>query len=212
MLAVLVLVLGACGSTGSTGDSGTAAGEATESGGTRGDVGGNDSLRWGDGDYGIVLAHGAAFDAASWSTQAAALAKQGATVVAVEDISAGAIGRTAKALQDEGIEDVALVGGSAGADAILELAADQPDLPAQLILLSPNAVVDGLGTEPKLFIASKDEPVADVSPQLAAAGPGEDNESVLLPGAAHAQNIFDTDRGDKVQQMILDRVREFSGA
>lgn len=214
VILLAALVLGACGSFGSDGNADAASGGSDGAGGgTRGDVGGNDALRWGDGDHGVVLAHGAAFDAASWAEQATAIAEQGNTVVAVEDISPDAIGRTVKALQDEGgIEQVALVGGSAGADAILQLAADQQDLPDQLILLSPNSLVDGLGTEPKLFIASEDEPVADISPELADAGPGEDNRAVLLPGSAHAQNIFDTDQGDKVLQMILDRLAEFSGA
>lgn len=79
-------------------------------------------------------------------------------------------------LHDDGHADVALVGGSAGADAILQLASQQPDLPDQLVLLSPNRVVDGLGGEPTLFIASEDEPVAHVSQQLADSSPGVDNE------------------------------------
>ncbi len=203
-LVLAALVLAGCSSTQTPGDSaGSSPADAT-----RGQVGGNDSLRWGDGARGVVLAHGAAFDAASWSEQAPLIADQGFTVVAVEDISPDAIESAVKALQSEGIEDVALVGGSAGADAILQLASDQPNLPAQLILLSPNSVVDGLGEEPKLFIASEDESVADVSTQLADAGPGSDNMAVLLPGSAHAQNIFDTDQGETVVGLILDRLSE----
>lgn len=203
-LILAALVVAGC-SGGETSDDSARSGSSDA---TRGEVGGNDSLRWGDGDRGVVLAHGAAFDAASWSDQAPLIADQGFTVVAVEDIRPDAIANAVQALQSEGIEDVALVGGSAGADAVLRLASDQPNLPAQLILLSPNSVVDGLGDEPKLFIASEEESVADVSTQLADAGPGSDNRAVLLPGSAHAQNIFDTDQGETVVQLILDRLSE----
>lgn len=164
------------------------------------------ALTWGDGDYGVVLAHGAAFDAASWEDQATAIAEQGATVVAVEDISPEAIAAAVQDLQDDGHPNVALVGGSAGADAILSLAAEQPDLPDQLVLLSPNTVVEGLGDEPKLFIASEDEPGADIPQRLLDVAPGDDNEMLLVPGSAHAQNVFDTDQGDMVLDAMLERL------
>jgi len=154
----------------------------------------------------VVLAHGAVFDAASWEDQASAIANQGATVIAVEDITPESIAATVASLIDNGHPDVALVGGSAGADAILQLASQQPDLPDQLVLLSPNRVVDGLGSEPKLFIASEDEPVAGVSQQLADGSPGADNKVILLPGSAHGQNIFDGENADAAMDAILQRL------
>ncbi|WP_172650646.1 alpha/beta hydrolase [Rhodococcus opacus] len=174
--------------------------------GTTIEIGGGGALQWGNGEYGVVLAHGAVFDAASWEDQATAIADQGATVVAVEDIAPESIAAAVAKLHDDGHADVALVGGSAGADAILQLASQQPDLPDQLVLLSPNRVVDGLGGEPKLVIASEDEPVAHVSQQLADSSPGVDNEMILLPGSAHAQNIFDGESGDAALQAILERL------
>ncbi len=179
----------------------------TDSGGTSASDG---SMTWGDGDYGVVLAHGAAFDAASWSEQAPVIADGGATVVAVEDISPEGILAAVKDLRADGIEKVALVGGSAGADAILDLASQQPDLPDQLILLSPNGTVEGLGPEPKLFIASEDESVAEVSTELADSAPGEDNVAEILPGSAHAQNMFDSDQAEKVLDLITTRIAEFA--
>jgi len=175
------------------------------------DISGATALRWGDGSYGVVLAHGASRDAASWEEQATAIADQGATVIAVEDIVPQVIGDALRQLQEDGIEDVALVGGSAGADAILRLSAGEPDLADQLILLSPNSLVEGLGDQPKLFIASKGESVADVSRRLAASVPGEDNELVLLPGSAHAQGIFESDEGERTTTLILDRLAEYAG-
>ena len=164
VLALAVLGLSGCGRSPSSSESPT---PTTSASGTSVTIKGNDALSWGTGDYGVVLAHGAAFDAASWEKQAVAIAEQGATVIAVEDIAPDAIGDAVDYLRSKDIRDVALVGGSAGADAILTLASQEPDLPDQLVLLSPNGTVEGLGEEPKLFIASKDESGAQVSTELA---------------------------------------------
>ncbi len=196
---VLAFAATGCGSDGSPASGGDTSAREIE-------VGGSAALQWGDGDYGVVLAHGAAYDAASWEEQATAIADQGATVVAVEDIATESIQAAVEWLKEDGHEDVALVGGSAGSDAILQLASAQPELPDQLVLLSPNSVVDGLGEEPKLFIASEDEPVAEVSQQLADAGPGDDNEVIMLPGSDHAQGIFDGENADAAMEAILERL------
>ncbi len=203
---MMLMLLTACGG-GSPDDAGGASsGTGGASSGTESQAGGSDVLTWGDGDYGVVLAHGAAFGAASWEEQATAIAEQGATVVAVEDISTEGIASAVQLLQDEGIDEVALVGGSAGADAILRLAAEQPDLPDQLVLLSPNTVVEGLGEEPKLFIASEGEPGSDIPAQLAEVSPGDDNETLIVGGSAHAQNVFDTEQGPEVLEAVLERL------
>lgn len=131
-------------------------------------------------------------------------------MIAVEDIDPDAIRDAVEQLQGEGVADVALVGASAGADAILDLASQDPSLADQLILLSPNATVDGLGEEPKLFVASEDEPVANVSTELAASSPGEENEVTILPGTAHAQNIFATDQAGPVLDAMLQRLKRFA--
>lgn len=180
--------------------------DAPDGAGERSEVGGADVRTWGDGDHGVVLAHGAAFDAASWEDQATVIADAGATVVAVEDISPEGIAAAVEQLRADGAADVALVGGSAGADGILQLLSQEPDLADQVILLSPNSTVQGLGDQPKLFVASEDESVADVSRELAASAPGDDNEVLILPGSAHAQNIFDTDQGDRVLDAMLERL------
>lgn len=208
MAAFVVLMGGvgtACGSDeGSSGSSGANGGERTE-------TAGGEALVWGDGNYGVVLAHGAAYDAASWEAQAAEIAEQGYTVVAVEDISPAGIEAGVAFLRDQrSIDEVALIGASAGAGGMMELVSQSPDLPDQIILLSPNSVVEGLGTSPKLFIASEDESVADVSPQMAEGAEGDDNEAMLLPGSAHAQNIFDTDQAEATMTAILDRLKQFA--
>ena len=199
LLALALVVLGCSGDPAPPSTRGEVSGTEIE-------VGGHAALQWGDGEYAVVLAHGAAFDAASWEEQATAIAGQGATVIAVEDIAPESIAAAVAKLRDDGHAEVALVGGSAGADAILRLASQQPDLPHQLVLLSPNGVVDGLGEEPKLFIASEDEPVADVSRRLADSSPGDDNVVILLPGSDHAQNIFDGQNAEKALEAILERL------
>lgn len=205
-----LLSLTACGGSESS-DGDEAPGTGIEPAATTGEritIGDDEALRWGDGAAGVVLAHGAAFDAASWEDQAVLIAGTDRTVVAVEDIAPQAIVAAVEYLRDEmGLDSIALVGGSAGANAILEVDSGDAGIdPEQLILLSPTRTVEGLGAEPKLFIASEDEPVADVSVELAESAPGPDNESILVPGSAHAQNLFDTDQADRVNQAILDRL------
>ena len=199
---VMLVTLSACVSS----DGGLEPGGDPASGGERISIGADEALTWGTGGYGVVLAHGAAFDAASWEEQATAIADQGATVIAVENIDPEAIGAAVRKLEDDGIAEVALVGGSAGADAILRLLSDQPDIADQLITLAVNTEVDGIGEQPKLFIVSEDDPSADASVGLAENADGTDNQLEVLPGSAHAQNIFDTDQGDVALQLILDRL------
>ncbi len=52
--------------------------------------------------------------------------------------------------------------------------------------------------------------MADVSTELAENSPGSDNEATLLPGSAHAQNIFDTGQAEPVLDAILERLTEFA--
>ena len=207
-------LIACCGEVAPTGSSPTSAASGTFGNGTgqRLTLEGSSALEWGAGAYGVVLAHGAAFDAASWNELAVRIAAQDSTVVAVEDISAQGIVNAVNYLRDEqGLTTVALVGGSLGADAILRVTSAMPGLPDQLILLSPNVAQDGLGVSPKLFIASEGEPLVDVARELARSAAGDDNEALIIPGSAHAQNIFDTDQAEPVTQVILDRLAQFPG-
>lgn len=169
---------------------------------------GNPALLWGNGSYGVVLAHGRSYDAASWTAQAPKIAAQGATVIAVESIEPAAILDAVAKLQSDGIKRVALMGGSAGADAILQVARRQPDLADQLILLSPNQFVTGLGSQPKLFIASAEERNVDVSGDLATRSPGSANKVTIVPGKSHAQAILRKDKSGAVLRLILERLRQ----
>lgn len=167
---------------------------------------GNEALRWGSGPYGVVLAHGSSYDAASWDPQGPEFAARGATVVAVENISPDAIVDAVEYLRANGIARVALVGGSAGADAILQVASAHPDLADQLVLLSPNQVVQGLGSEPKLIVASAQEPRVGAAREIAGSSPGDHNRVVVVPGKAHAQAILKHDKDGSVLRLILRRL------
>lgn len=166
-----------------------------------------DALLWRAGAYGVVLAHGAAYDAASWRPQAEAIAAAGTTVLALEQTSPADIVAGIAFLTDEcGIADIALIGASAGAGSVLAVAADEPDAFDQLIILSATGEAAGLGEQPKLFVASEGEGLAEATRRMADEAPGADNEALILPGDAHAQAIFETEQGDELLQAILGRV------
>ncbi len=221
-LAVIVFVLAACASDGAAPPSASVSDDNSspalttspapdDATGERIVIAGDEALVWGDGPDGIVLAHGSAFDASSWEAQAAPMAELGFTVVAVENTSTSALESAISYLRtDLDSERITLIGGSSGADSILSLLSERPGLSDSLILLSPNQTVDGLDSQPKLFIASEDEPLADVSTQLADTSPGDDNVALILPGRAHAQNIFDSDQADIATEAILERLSQLA--
>jgi pimeloyl-ACP methyl ester carboxylesterase len=174
--------------------------------------GSGEALLWGGGTEAVVLAHGAAFDAASWEPQAEAIAAQGQLVLAVEEIGAEEILAAVEYLRAErSARSVALIGASAGADASLRALSAEPEAVDQLITLSVNSTAEGLGEEPKLFIASEDESVAALSAELAASADGSENEALLLAGSAHAQAIFDGFEGATALEAILERLASGGG-
>ncbi len=212
---VAVFGLTACdgGDTGPPGDSGATT--SSEAGAGNGASYGDritidragEALVWGKGKSAVLLAHGAAFDAASWQPQAARIARAGNLVVSLEDIAPESILAAVGFLrEDRSAASVALIGASAGADASLQALAMDPGAVDQLITLSVNSTADDLGDEPKLFIASEAEPVADLSTELAASSEGSGNEALILPGSAHAQAIFDGDQADRAISAIFDRL------
>lgn len=211
---------------------GCGAGEQGESGGTSGAapsgsdetsiesssgesvmVGGTEALVWDAGDYGVILSHGAAYDAASWRLQAEEIAAgNGMVALAVEDTSPEELERAARYLREErGVEDVAFIGASAGASTVLELARERPELPDQLILISGSGETSGLGDYPKLFVASEDEGLADTVREMSEEAPGDENETLILPGSAHAQAIFETGQGGRLTDAMLERLKRFGG-
>ncbi len=173
-------------------------------------IGDTEALVWGDGDRGVVLSHGAVYDAASWSVQAKKIAESDATVLAVEDTSAESIQAAVDYLKDErGVQGVSLIGASAGSAGVLDIGRQNPGDVAQVILLSGTGEVSGLGDYPKLFTASEGEGLANTVRRMAEEAPGDRNEALVVKGDAHAQAIFDSPQGDRLLQAITDRVRKY---
>lgn len=170
---------------------------------------GSRALAWGDGAYGVVLVHGAAYDAASWDPQARVLAENGMSVLAVDEASADSVASAIGYLQEmRSVERVAVLAASAGTAAALQVGRDTPDLVDQLIVLSGSGEVNALGDFPKLFAASSGEPAAAEAERMADEAPGDWNALYLAPGDAHAQAIFDSAGGDALLDAIVQRLEE----
>ena len=180
-----------------------------EGSGERVAVGDTEARVWGEGgEQGVVLSHGAVYDAESWEAQGRALAESGLVALAVEDTSGESVGAAMDYLRDvRGTENVALIGASAGSSAVLEAAREKEGEVSALILLSGTGDTSDLGAYPKLFVASEGEGLEDSLQDMAAEAPGDRNEVLILPGNAHAQAIFTTEEGDRLLQAILERVR-----
>jgi pimeloyl-ACP methyl ester carboxylesterase len=205
LLAVVLLVAG-CGASG-----GSAGGEPeSDTSGWWVSVGDTWAIVWGEGGRGVVLAHGAAYDAASWDAQGQALEENGIVALAVEDVSPGSLRFAVDYLKEEyDVEGVALIGASAGAGPVLQVAEEDPEEISQIMLLSGIGDVSGLGEYPKLFVASEGEEISARVRQMAEEAPGDRNEALILPGSAHAQAIFRTEEGDRLTQTILERIEEY---
>ncbi len=143
-----------------------------------------EARRWGDGPYGLVLVTDAGHDAASWDGPASTFAGEGMTVVALDAGStAGRVQGAIQALQDAGIERVAVLAAGSGSVPAMELGANWPQLVDQLILLSARGNVSRLGDFPKLFVASEDEGAASEASRMAEDAPGDWN---ALSGASRS--------------------------
>ncbi len=204
------IVLGGCGDTeGQTGGGdGASNGSGAADSGESVEVAGSEALVWGEGDRGAVLAHGAAYDAASWQEQAERLAGNSVAALAVEDTSAQSVAEAAGYLKEErGVRDVTLIGASAGTGGVLGAEEEDPGL-ARVILLSGTGDVSGLGGYPKLFVASEGEGLAEEVRRMAEEAPGDRNEVLILPGDAHAQAIFETNQGERLMQAILELLKD----
>jgi pimeloyl-ACP methyl ester carboxylesterase len=184
---------------------------------------------YGAGERGVVLAHGARFDKASWKDQANQLAGAGYHVAAIEFRGYGKSkgGPKSNSPQDEmyldvlagvdflrshGAKSVAVIGASMGgrasANAVVKGAPGAID---QLILLAHAPIENPERiTGPKLFASAKDDPVtAQVLKQYEAAP--EPKELFILEGSAHAQFLFSTDQGERLMKEILGFLNTQSG-
>lgn len=181
---------------------------------------------YGQGERGVVLAHGGRFNKESWAKQAAALDGAGFRVVAIDfrgygqsrgpgqkDIYTAPLHFDVLAavhyLKKTGAKSVSVVGGSmGGAAAGAALAEAQAGEIDRLVLLAatPDAPPGKLKGR-KLYIVARED-ASGAGPRL----PGirahyehapEPKELIVVEGSAHAQFLFQTDQGERVMREIL---------
>ena len=181
---------------------------------------------YGEGDRGIVLAHGGRFNKESWAKQARTLASEGFRVLAINFRGYGKSrgpGQSAplsaplhldvlgavRYLRETGAKSVSVVGGSMGAGAAGDASiASRPGEIDRLVFLggSPNGPAEKLKS-PSLFIVARDDSNGD-GPRLPKIQEQYDKAPepkalIILNGSAHAQYLFQTDQGERVMREIL---------
>ncbi len=182
---------------------------------------------YGQGDRGVVLAHGGRFNKESWENQARELVKAGFRVLAIDFRGRGQsrggsqtrppddglrfdVLAAVRFLRSKGAKAVSIVGGSMGGGAAAEASIEaEPGEIDRMVLLAHSAIDKPERMKGrKLFITARGDPQADGKPRLIkireqyekAPGP---KELVILEGTAHAQFIFETDQGERLLREIL---------
>jgi esterase/lipase len=181
---------------------------------------------YGEGDRGVVLAHGGRFNKESWEKQAGTLAGAKFLVLALDFRGYGKsrgpgqsdpmdaplhldVLAAVRYLRKTGATSVSVIGGSMGGGAAGDASiASRPGEIDRLVLLgaAPNFPADKLKSS-TLFVVARDDASED-GPRL----PGireqyekapEPKELIVLDGSAHAQALFQTEQGDRVMREIL---------
>jgi pimeloyl-ACP methyl ester carboxylesterase len=181
---------------------------------------------YGDGDRGIVLAHGARFNKESWEKQARTLARSGFQVLALDFRGYGKSRGPGQAdplsaplyldvlaavryLRKRVAHSVSVVGASMGGGAAGDASiASEPGEIARLVFLAaaPNGTAEKLKSA-SLFIVARDDASGDglrlpgIRAQYDRAP--EPKELIILDGSAHAQFLFQTQQAERVMQEIL---------
>ncbi len=174
---------------------------------------------YGRGERGVVLAHGAVFDKESWAPLADSLAAHGLQALAIDfrgygDSRAGTKERgldedvlaAVRWLHEHGAKSVSVLGASMGGGASARAATEaRPGEIDRLALLSPVPIEhpEKLQAATILYVASRDERLAPRIRKQYEKAP-EPKRLVLIDGDVHAQNIFRTDQGPRLTQVLLD--------
>jgi len=178
------------------------------------------------GDRGIVLAHGGRSNKESWQEQARTLAAAQFRALALDFRGCGKsrgpgqsdsmsarlhldVLAAVRNLRKTGAKSVSVIGGSRGGGAAGNASiASQPGEIDRLILLgaSPNGPADKLKSS-TFFIVARDDSNEDgrrlprIQMQFKKAP--EPKEPIIPDGSAHAQFLFQTNRGERVMREIL---------
>jgi predicted alpha/beta hydrolase len=182
---------------------------------------------YGNGDLGIVLAHGGRFGKESWAPQAQLLAQKGFTVLAVQfrgdkknpDGSTSAEGAyednaadvlaAVRYLHSNGMRRVSAIGASLGGDAVgdADAAAAPGEFDRVVFLGSEGGSHPEKLTGRKLYLVARDDANAD-GPRLPGikahyAQAPQPKELIVVNGSAHAQFLFATGEGPRVMNEVL---------
>lgn len=182
---------------------------------------------YGDGQRGVVLAHGARFTKESWADQAPVLAREGLRVVAIDfrghgrshgpggvddqDEAHRDVLAAVRYLRGGGATSVAVVGASFGGWAAARASLEAPGTIDELALLAASPVADPEHLAGrKLFVVARDDLQGAGTPRLPIVRDQferapEPKELLVLEGGAHAQFLFETDQG----QRLLDALARF---
>jgi pimeloyl-ACP methyl ester carboxylesterase len=181
---------------------------------------------YGNGERGVVLAHGGRFTKESWKPQAQELVKSGFRVLAFDfrgfgkshgpgdkDMYSAAMHldvlAAVRCLKAAGVKSVSVVGGSFGGAAAGDASiASRPGEIDKVVMLgaAPNEPAEKLKSA-SLFIVARDDGNDD-GPRL----PGiqkqyekapQPKKLIVLDGSAHAQFLFQTDQSGRVMSEIL---------
>jgi pimeloyl-ACP methyl ester carboxylesterase len=181
---------------------------------------------YGEGDRGVVLAHGGRFTKESWRPQAQQLARAGFHVLAFDFRGFGQshgpgdsdmftapmrldVLAAVRYLRKNGARTVAIVGGSLGGGAAADASvASQPGEINGLVLLAAdwNGPAERIKT-PLLVIVARDD-ANDEGLRLPRIRAWFDKapqpkKLLVLEGSAHAQFLFQTDQSDRVMREVL---------
>ncbi len=181
---------------------------------------------YGEGDRGVVLAHGGQFTKESWRPQAESLVRAGFRVLAFDFRGFGKshgpgdsdmftapmqldVLAAVRYLRKNGAKTVSVVGGSFGGSAAADASiASPPGEIDRLVLLaaSGNGPAERIKC-PLLVIVARDDANAD-GPRLPGIrawfdGAPQPKELVMLDGSAHAQFLFQTEQAERVMKRIL---------
>jgi len=181
---------------------------------------------YGEGDQGVVLAHGGRFTKESWQPQAQQLAKAGFHVLAFDFRGFGQshgpgdsdmdtapmwldVLAAVRYLRKNGAKTVAIVGGSFGGGAAADASvASQPGEINGLVLLAAdwNGPAERIKV-PLLVIVARDDANDEGLrlPRIRAwfEKAPQPKELLVLEGSAHAQFLFQTDQSDRVMREVL---------
>ena len=178
---------------------------------------------YGQGEHGVVLAHGAVFNKESWHDQAQFLVKSGYQVLAIDFRGYGqSVGGKEDAalhedvlgavryLHTQGSRQVSVIGGSMGGGAAARAATrarpgeiDRLILLAHVPIQNPQAMIANkrffiVGRGDRLLASCKDQYERAAKPK----------RLTVLEGRAHAQHIFKTDQAETLMQRISEFLSE----